>query len=84
VATTGIVATLGKGKPVIALRADMDALPVLEPKGLEFRSEVSCTSVPAAGATAAQHILRTCTRAHPECQVCHDAFCSAHDRERRA
>ncbi len=40
VATTGIVAEIGEGKPVIALRADMDALPILERTGLSFASEV--------------------------------------------
>jgi amidohydrolase len=39
VAKTGIVAHLGEGAPVIALRADMDALPIVEKTGLEFSSE---------------------------------------------
>lgn len=41
VAGTGIVATLDTGKPgkTIALRADMDALPLTEPKGLAYRSQ---------------------------------------------
>lgn len=39
IATTGIVATIGRGSPTVGLRADMDALPVHEPEGLEYRSQ---------------------------------------------
>lgn len=39
VGKTGLVAELGSGKPVIAIRADMDALPILEANDLEYASE---------------------------------------------
>lgn len=38
---TGVVCELGDGEgPTIALRADMDALPIVEQTGLEYQSEV--------------------------------------------
>jgi len=40
VARTGVIAQLGEGRPCIALRADMDALPISERTGLPFASEV--------------------------------------------
>lgn len=39
VARTGVIGRLGSGKPVIALRADMDALPLTEATGLPFASQ---------------------------------------------
>jgi IAA-amino acid hydrolase len=40
VARTGIVAEIGQGKPAIALRADMDALPITEQTDLPFASGI--------------------------------------------
>src|SRR5262245_17977814 len=40
VGKTGVVAELGHGSPVIAVRADMDALPIQEATGLPFASKV--------------------------------------------
>lgn len=39
VGKTGVVADLGEGKPVIAMRADMDALPILEANDTPYTSE---------------------------------------------
>jgi amidohydrolase len=39
VGKTGLVAELGAGKPVIAVRADMDALPILEANEVPYASE---------------------------------------------
>ncbi|KAI7846414.1 hypothetical protein COHA_000124 [Chlorella ohadii] len=38
VAKTGVVGTIGSGSPVVALRADIDALPIHEETGVEFAS----------------------------------------------
>lgn len=36
---TGLIAEIGQGQPVIALRADIDALPILEKTGLPYASQ---------------------------------------------
>lgn len=38
IAKTGVVAQLGEGSPVVALRADMDALPIREANDVPYRS----------------------------------------------
>jgi amidohydrolase len=40
VARTGVIAEIGQGKPIVALRAEMDALPITESTGLPFASQV--------------------------------------------
>src|SRR5688572_22878865 len=40
VAKTGVIGELGTGHPVVAIRADMDALPIAEATGLFFASQV--------------------------------------------
>ncbi len=39
IAHTGVIAYLGDGEPRMALRADMDALPILEANDVEYKSE---------------------------------------------
>jgi amidohydrolase len=39
VGKTGVVARLGEGKPVIGIRADMDALPILEDNPVDYASQ---------------------------------------------
>ena len=40
IARTGVIAEIGQGYPIVAIRADMDALPLAEATGLEFASRV--------------------------------------------
>lgn len=40
IARTGVIAEIGSGTPIVAIRADMDALPLIETTGLEFSSRV--------------------------------------------
>ncbi len=39
VGRTGVVARIGEGKPVVGIRADMDALPIDEENDVEYRSQ---------------------------------------------
>ncbi len=41
---TGLICDIGTGRPCVALRADIDALPVTEAVGLDFRSTVEGVS----------------------------------------
>ena len=36
---TGLIAEIGTGHPVVALRADIDALPIVEQTGLPYQSQ---------------------------------------------
>ena len=36
---TGVIAEIGSGQPIIALRADIDALPIIEKTGLAYASK---------------------------------------------
>jgi len=40
VGKTGVVADMGEGHPLVAIRADMDALPILEMNDFEYKSQV--------------------------------------------
>jgi len=40
VGKTGVVAEFGEGKPVVGIRADMDALPIQEANDIEYASQV--------------------------------------------
>lgn len=39
---TGVIAEIGQGLPIIALRADIDALPIVEKTGLPYASQNGC------------------------------------------
>jgi amidohydrolase len=39
VGKTGVVAEMGEGKPVVAIRADMDALPIVDTKDVPYKSQ---------------------------------------------
>jgi amidohydrolase len=40
VGKTGVVADLGTGTPIVAIRADMDALPIQEANDVPYRSQI--------------------------------------------
>ena len=39
IARTGVIATLGSGRPCVLVRADMDALPIQEQNEVDYRSQ---------------------------------------------
>jgi amidohydrolase len=41
VGKTGVVAEIGEGSPVVAIRADMDALPILEANQTDYASQIA-------------------------------------------
>ena len=45
---TGLIAEIGSGQPVVALRADIDALPILEQTNLPYQVRIQESCMPVA------------------------------------